>query len=451
MELPTLEQDLANIKAAAAQRRAEAAIPQVEHVGGTGGPGIGSMLESGADAFAESPIGKAAMGLKAAVDGTGRWIKNLPKNLSLGALDAAVNSVGAAFDLAEASVFPVSHPEVFKAARAPVEGPYNEWRASLREDDSMSDALTQGVAQFTVPFMAWARATGVSSKLGLGANFVRGMAAEAATTGTAFGPQDGRIADLVDLGRHSEGRLGDVLRQVTPDGSAANAYINYMVDRTGDSNVEARFKNIIDNAVPSVALAGFLKAGAATFKMARNLPAEMAKNPVMPGSRRSQRGQLTLSLDSQPREVPLGNVTDSHTDSVLDGEFVVPGSQVLTSSVDGKPAGFIAFKEEGGTLQINRVKVADELRGKGIGKQLLLQALDQAEAQGKKLVSDNTVTVAQLRVYESLSKNGQIRITYSDPEAVKAALAAKDSRVPVKGKGGQPVVTSIERIQPIKE
>jgi predicted GNAT family acetyltransferase len=158
---------------------------------------------------------------------------------------------------------------------------------------------------------------------------------------------------------------------------------------------------------------------------------------------------LDLSLvDSQPRHVPLGNLADSHTGSILDGEFVVPGSQVITANVKDKPAGFIAFKEaDDGSLQINRVKVADENRGQGLGKKLLMDALDYAEKAGRPLVSDNTVTVSQLRVYEALQKAGKIKVTYSDPAAVEAALKAADPRVPVKGKGGKPVVTKIERVK----
>jgi len=132
---------------------------------------------------------------------------------------------------------------------------------------------------------------------------------------------------------------------------------------------------------------------------------------------------------------------------VLDNEFVVPGSQILTANVKGKPAGFIAFKEaEDGSLQINRAKVADEHRGQGLGKKLLLDALDYAEKVGRPLSSDNTVTVAQLRVYAALEKAGKIKVTYSDPAAVQAALTSGDARVPVKGKGGKPVAT-IERVK----
>jgi predicted GNAT family acetyltransferase len=458
MDLPSLDEELAGIR----DRAKQAELAEKFGAGAAGtAPGMPD-VQGAVGALADSPLGKMGEKLRDTVG----WVKRLPKNVGLGMLDAAVNTanfVNDALDTAGDHLSPEDKsPAALRdkaeldyqdAAYAQAKGlvdpevAYRGWRDTLRSDDHLSDSLTQGVAQFAIPFMAWSRAAGVANAGSKLATVTRASAAEAATLATAYAPHDPRIADLAELGRHSEGRLGDALRTISPDGSLVNDYINYMTERDGETAMEGRFKNTIDGLVGSAATAALLKTGATALKAARNAP-EVIGGAQLKGPLAKQKGMLDLSLvDSEPRHVPLGNVADSHTGSVLDGEFVVPGSQVLTAKADGKPVGFIAFKEaDDGSLQINRTKVADENRGQGLGKKLLMDALDYAEKVGRPLTSDTSVTVAQLRVYEALQRAGKIKVTYSDPTSVQAALATADPRVPVKGKGGKPVVTKIERV-----
>lgn len=107
-------------------------------------------------------------------------------------------------------------------------------------DPTMSDNLTQGVAQLALPFAGFSRALS-------GVHALANMAISGALTdATALGPHDMRMADLIALGRHTEGKLGDALRALAPDGSAVNGYISYLADRSNESEAEGRFKNVLD-------------------------------------------------------------------------------------------------------------------------------------------------------------------------------------------------------------
>lgn len=108
------------------------------------------------------------------------------------------------------------------------------------KDPTLADNLTQGVAQLALPFAGFSRA--VAGLHGLANMAVAGGLTDA----TALGPHDMRLADLISLGRHTEGKLGDALRTLAPDGGALNGYINYLTDRGNESEAEGRFKNVLD-------------------------------------------------------------------------------------------------------------------------------------------------------------------------------------------------------------
>lgn len=108
------------------------------------------------------------------------------------------------------------------------------------KDPTLSDRLVQSAAQLAIPFAGFSRTlSGVQTVAKL-------AAAGGLTDATALGPHDARFADLLALGRHTEGKLGDALRALAPDGSAVNAYINYLTDRGNESEAEGRFKNVLD-------------------------------------------------------------------------------------------------------------------------------------------------------------------------------------------------------------
>lgn len=100
----------------------------------------------------------------------------------------------------------------------------------------------------------------------------------------------------------------------------------------------------------------------------------------------------------------------------------------IVRRVEGKAVAVITLREGPfGNLQIARAEVKSNLRGQGIGKQMILEAVRFANRQGKELVSDNTVSVAQLRAYESLRKSGDLVLEYSAPAKVQEALAEEDN------------------------
>lgn len=108
------------------------------------------------------------------------------------------------------------------------------------QDPTLADNLVQGVGQLALPFAGYSRALGGVHTLAetLGAGMV--------TDATALAPHDARLADLFSLGKQTEGKFGDVLRTLSPDGSALNAYANYLGDRGDESEAEGRFKNVLD-------------------------------------------------------------------------------------------------------------------------------------------------------------------------------------------------------------
>lgn len=290
---------------------AQASAEQKPQEGGTGGPGAAALASDALSALAESPIGKVASAVKSTAD----WVVKLPKNLSLGVLDAAVSTAAMPFDVLKsmdetrqeidgAAILRGDEehdalPEFAKetpfqqkmramgtaqrvagatgeaAEPAITELPkqfadaYAAWRESLREDDNLADSLTQGIAQFAVPFTAYSKAFGVAREVGYLGNAFRLAAADAVASATAFAPDSGRAADLVKLGLHAENKFGDTLRTLMPDGTLANQYIEWMTDHDGEGALGARFKNTLDGLGVSAVVGGVIKSAAMTFKAAR--------------------------------------------------------------------------------------------------------------------------------------------------------------------------------------
>lgn len=404
---------------------------------------------------APAGAGKGTPGTTHTDEGVRRFMANLPRNITVGLVDAAVNTADAigstrpadAKDTVQTPFGPRADfgPALYGEAKQAVQG----FRDHLAANSDTADEITQGVAQFAIPYTGFAKAFGVARAAGFVQNLFGLAAADIATSTTVLEPHAGRMADLVELGKHTEGKLGAALNTIAPDGGLASKYIDWMTARDGETEFEGRFKNAVDTLVTNAATAGILKAAGGTFRAARTIVknADLIGTGPVAGSPAAQAGKISFTA---AEERPLGNLASERTGAMTDEEFVLPGSQVIRAQQDGKDVGFIAFREnDAGALQINRTKVHESLRGRGTGKELLLKALDAADAQGKPLVSDNTVTAAQLRVYDSLEKAGKIKVEYSNPEAVIHALGDKDQRTVVKGKGG-PVVTKIERITETK-
>lgn len=219
------------------------------------------------------------------------WLKNLPKNITVGtldAIDAMADFADEASEGAKGETKPKGQKPFLDSTGQDYDDPLsaawrgglNELRTRLSKNDTMSDDITQGVAQFAVPFTGWMKAmkgSAAAGKLGL---IMQAGAAEAATVGTAFAPDSGRVADLLQAGREMEGRLGETLRKLSPDGSALNGYIDYMTDRSDETVADARWKNIVDSLAVSAGVGALLKAAPVAMKTGRYALENAGNGPV---------------------------------------------------------------------------------------------------------------------------------------------------------------------------
>ncbi|MGH8235409.1 MAG: hypothetical protein ACREXP_00115 [Steroidobacteraceae bacterium] len=241
-------------------------------------------------------------------NGVLRWMKNLPKNLSVGIMDAAINNV----DLASGSnPDAAAAPRVMAgtggmmASEMPTATPHERRMTPMMDDEhgevmktvigvrnliaegsNTADQITQGVAQFLLPFMGWSKALSAGKAAATAPKLLKAAgkiapaaAAETATLAGSFDPQAGRLADLVELGKHTEGKFADALNVAFPDGSALNAYIDYMTDRENEGEAEGRFKNVIDGLGGSAIIGSAFKAGGKALKSAKNFSESPIKLP----------------------------------------------------------------------------------------------------------------------------------------------------------------------------
>jgi hypothetical protein len=129
------------------------------------------------------------------------------------------------------------------------------------QDPNMTDSLTQGLAQFAIPYLGYSKAlAGVHGV----ANMV---AAGAITDATAATAHQSRFADILQLGLHSEGKFGDVLQTLDGDtGGLFNKYIDYMTDRTSESEFMGHVKNVIDGLGAQTVLNPIIHYGSSALK-----------------------------------------------------------------------------------------------------------------------------------------------------------------------------------------
>jgi hypothetical protein len=122
----------------------------------------------------------------------------------------------------------------------------------LAGEDSLAGNLTEGTVQFMVPFSLALKAQGGMVAGAKAANIAKSTVAEGVTMFGAFDPHAGRFADL--------------LRAVSPDGLAANRYIDWLTSREDEGELEGRFKNVVDSLSGSAAIAGTLAVGGKTLR-----------------------------------------------------------------------------------------------------------------------------------------------------------------------------------------
>jgi hypothetical protein len=262
------------------------------------------------------------------------FIKKLPKNITVGATNAGLAMAGLLDDIggvisgqnlkvkdekgnvSEAiSGRPIStvdaqgHILKAPALPTPIRDPIIKWRDEMTRNNTFEDDLTQGIAQFVVPFSMFSKMANVSKATSVLGAAGRLAGAEAAAVGTGFGPHDARGADLLELGRDAEGKFGDVMRKASPDGSMLNAYINYMTDREDEGPWEGRYKNIVDSLALSAATAGLLKAVPFSIKAGRYALENAGTGPAF-GSKAAQGGWVGFAEQAAPAaEAPKGPVS----------------------------------------------------------------------------------------------------------------------------------------------
>lgn len=299
-----------------------------------------------------------AVGVTDRTQGVGRgvdWLLDAPKNIGIGAYRAVVNTIDTAADFGAAAVeananalagktpklvdgaeqeerikvqsLSEAHPELMQS----VYGMADEWSYG----NQIEDDLTQGISQFTLPFTGWLKALGGMKAASTAGKVAVAAGAEAATAGSAFAPHDARFADLVQMGRQLDTRMGEMLRQVAPDGSLVNRYIDYLTHREGEGEWEGRFKNVVDSLGTSAAVAGFLKSAGISYKAAKQGIEESLTVPS--GGRTAQRGSFSLRPIKQSKEVLPGySVEEGGTpDGRLDTGSRVQADQDVLPTVGG--------------------------------------------------------------------------------------------------------------------
>lgn len=168
--------------------------------------------------------------------------------------------------------------------------------AMVVQDPTGVDPVLQAGAQLALPFAAYSKA--LSALHGI-SNIV---AAGAVTDVTALAPHDMRTADLIRLGQTTDTKIGAALRAIGPYG--LNAYVNYLADRTNETEAQGRFKNALDGLGANLVLTPLLhaagivvKQGTAVARYAvqnglRNTVSDLAPLGVRPPLQQAEPGAL---------------------------------------------------------------------------------------------------------------------------------------------------------------
>lgn len=262
----------------------------------------------------------ARFGAQAKMDpktGTGpimTWLGNLPKNIGVGLIDAAVNTTDMVRILDNPLAPLAADDDYYLAARQHV----LNFRDEMATNSNTSDKITQALAQYMIPWLGFmkvagiaGRVTGIAGKAPLAAKVAGVVMADALTSFSVYKPHDTRFADVLALAKHTEGKLGAAMNTIAPDGSLLNAYIDYMTDRSTEGEWEGRVKNVMDNFALSVAGAGLIAAGGATlkaaFKTAKYAAHNVGAGPVGLGAQKGMVGYHGTRHDFPPTEInPLG-------------------------------------------------------------------------------------------------------------------------------------------------
>lgn len=212
--------------------------------------------------------GSAIDGILGEIEQWGTAAKRVGQDAVAGATTGAANVADTAVKAAQGGAYGALPPEV----RADVEqndvlgNMWDHAKSAIMDfrdavavkDPNIVDGVTQAGAQLIGPFAAYSKA--LTGLRGL-ANTV---AAGAATDMTALQPHDMRTADLIALGRQTDSKIGAALRAAGPYG--LNAYVNFLADRTNESDAEGRFKNALDGLGTNLVMTPLLHAAGIVVK-----------------------------------------------------------------------------------------------------------------------------------------------------------------------------------------
>lgn len=249
------------------------------------------------------------------LENVGKWVQALPRNIGVGLMDAAVNTADA-MGSAMHSDKPAEGGDNSLVDALAESNPYTSlvkpavlnFRNELAKGSGTSDEVTQAIAQYAVPFMGYAKLVGGlkgASALGTAG---RVAGADAATAATVLAPHDPRFADLMQLGKHVEGKFGTAMNTIAPDGSLLNAYIDYMTNRDNESEAEGRFKNVVDNLGLTAATSALVKTAATVLKGGReaihSLPEAASKTRMAPANQVGEVG-VRVNPSTRPNYVQI--------------------------------------------------------------------------------------------------------------------------------------------------
>ncbi len=252
------------------------------------------------------------------------WAQRLPRNISMGLFRATLNTVETADDLfkagAEFVVEEVSRPPVgikehedlsediepVAPLRTLFPGAFeaaHNFADEVEAQNTTSDGIVQGITQFVIPFSGYLKAVGGIKNISTLARLGKLAFAEGVTSASAFEAHEGRVADLVEMGRQMENGFGTLLNKMSSEGSLANSYIEWMTNREDEGEFEGRYKNAVDSLVSTAGIVGVLKTAGTSLKIARQSVANFGTK----GPMRLQEGMIAFhgspfSFDKFSRE-----------------------------------------------------------------------------------------------------------------------------------------------------
>jgi GNAT superfamily N-acetyltransferase len=112
---------------------------------------------------------------------------------------------------------------------------------------------------------------------------------------------------------------------------------------------------------------------------------------------------------------------------IQEQDYLDPNVRIYQARVNGRVVANMAVEDmwspkRGEYAQIRWTFTQQTMRGKDVGKELLMGAIEAANKRGLEIVSDSSVSAAQLLVYDSLQRKGKISIEFSDPKRARAII-----------------------------